>query len=254
MAKHIQFFTEAKVELGRMADEATGNPTGEIEATLTTWGAREGVDGRRFFYRPEAFEMWHEGWMEAGRPLPMYFQHSSDMMPVGEWSKFDITDEGMTGTGKLFLNTTAGSDLYTIMKESPRMVGGVSVGAYADEYQMVDENGEPTDDPDSFFQIMKGGLAEVSIVMNPNNPKAEISRLEYWMDNKPNPRVIEKALRDAGLSRKDATAASALLKQIIEQRDAESAKQPANLGEPDAAVKLLEALQYRELLKAIATR
>jgi predicted metal-dependent hydrolase len=74
------------------------------------------------------------------------------------------------------------------------------------------------------------------------------------MDNKPNPRVIEKALRDAGLSRKDATAASALLKQIIEQRDAESAKQPANLGEPDAAVKLLEALQYRELLKAIATR
>jgi hypothetical protein len=188
----------------------------------------------------------------------MYFQHSSDMMPVGEWSKFDITDEGMTGTGKLFLNTTAGSDLYTIMKESPRMVGGVSVGAYADEYQMVDENGDPvaagSGDYDGFFQIIRGGLAEVSIVMNPNNPKAEISRLEYWMDNKPNPRVIEKALRDAGLSRKDATAASALLKQIIEQRDAESAKQPANPSESDAAVKLLEALQYRELLKAIATR
>ena len=35
--KHVQFFTEAKVELGRMADEATGEPTGEIEATLTTW-------------------------------------------------------------------------------------------------------------------------------------------------------------------------------------------------------------------------
>ena len=253
--KHVQFFSEAKVELGRMADEATGEPTGEIEATLTTWGAREGADGRRFFYTPAAFEAWQEGWMEAGRPLPMYFQHSSDMMPVGEWSKFDITDEGMTGTGKLFLNTTAGSDLYTIMKESPRMVGGVSVGAYADEYQMVDENGEPTDDPDSFFQIMKGGLAEVSIVMNPNNPKAEISRLEYWMGDKPNPRTIEKALRDAGLSRKDAAAASGLLKSIIEQRDAAvTTSQPANPSESDAAVKLLEALQYRELLKAIATR
>lgn len=135
------------------------------------------------------------------------------------------------------------------------MVGGVSVGAYADEYQMVDENGEPTDDPDSFFQIMKGGLAEVSIVMNPNNPKAEISRLEYWMGNKPNPRTIEKALRDAGLSRKDAAAASGLLKSIIEQRDAAvTTSQPANPSESDAAVKLLEALQYRELLKAIATR
>jgi hypothetical protein len=141
------------------------------------------------------------------------------------------------------------------MKESPRMVGGVSVGAYADEYQMVDENGEPTDDPDSFFQIMKGGLAEVSIVMNPNNPKAEISRLEYWMGDKPNPRTIEKALRDAGLSRKDAAAASGLLKSIIEQRDAAvTTSQPANPSESDAAVKLLEALQYRELLKAIATR
>jgi hypothetical protein len=160
----------------------------------------------------------------------------------------------MTGTGKIFLNTTAGSDLYTIMKESPRMVGGVSVGAYADEYQMVDENGDPTGKDDGFFQIVKGGLAEVSIVMQPNNPKAEISRLEYWMDNKPNPRVIEKALRDAGLSRKDATAASALLKQIIEQRDVESVKQPANPSDSDAAVKLLEALEYRELLKAIATR
>ena len=251
--KNLQFICEAKVQLGQDADESA-NPTGKIEARVTTWGAREGADGRRFFYTPEAFEVWHEMWMEAGRPLPMYFQHSSDTMPVGEWSKFDITEEGMTGTGKIFLNTTSGSDLYTIMKESPRMVGGVSVGAYANEYRMVDENGEPTDDPDTFFQIVKGGLAEVSIVMQPNNPKAEISKLEYWMDNKPNPRVIEKALRDAGLSRKDATAASALLKQIIEQRDVESVRQPANPSDSDAAVKLLEALEYRELLKAIATR
>jgi hypothetical protein len=45
-----------------------------------------------------------------------------------------------------------------------------------------------------------------------------------------------------------------LLKQIIEQRDVESVKQPANPSDSDAAVKLLEALEYRELLKAIATR
>ena len=141
--------------------------------------------------------------------------------------------------------------------ESLGVVNGDSVRVKTEigEAIFICEEGKAgSGDYDGFFQIIRGGLAEVSIVMNPNNPKAEISRLEYWMDNKPNPRVIEKALRDAGLSRKDATAASALLKQIIEQRDAESAKQPAQPSDSDAAVKLLEALQYRELLKAIATR
>jgi hypothetical protein len=45
----IKFFTESKVALGVSADEAQGN-MGEIEATVTTWGAREGADGRKFNY------------------------------------------------------------------------------------------------------------------------------------------------------------------------------------------------------------
>ena len=43
--KNLQFICEAQVQLGRDADEST-NPSGKIEARVTTWGAREGADGQ----------------------------------------------------------------------------------------------------------------------------------------------------------------------------------------------------------------
>ena len=52
--KNITLVCEAKLDLGKSADEAA-NPTGAIEARVTTWGAREGADGRRFNYQPEGF-------------------------------------------------------------------------------------------------------------------------------------------------------------------------------------------------------
>jgi len=39
----------------------------------------------------------------------------------------------MKAEGRLYVNTTMGSDLYKVMQESPQMFGGVSVGAYAEE-------------------------------------------------------------------------------------------------------------------------
>lgn len=249
----IQFVLEAQVALGRTADEQM---QGALEAMVTTWGAREGMDGRRFFYTPAAFEVWYEQFEQRGRPLPMYFQHQAESaMPVGEWTEFEFTDEGMRGKGKMYLKTQAGADLYTIMKESPRMIGGVSVGAYADEFQMVDEDGEQTEDPDGYFQILKGGLQEVSIVMQPNNVNAQISRLEYWREGKPNPRTIEQSLRDAGLTRRDAHKASSLLKSILDQRDAvtTSISKPDVVSDSDGRA-LLELLTARQLAKHLSTR
>ena len=50
----IKFFNEAKVALGVSADESA-DVVGAIEATVTTWGPREGADGRKFNYKPEGF-------------------------------------------------------------------------------------------------------------------------------------------------------------------------------------------------------
>ena len=260
MTKDIKFLFESKVALGVKADEAEGS-SGVIEATVTTWGAREGADGRKFNYKPEGFAQWADEFAKSGKPLPMYFQHNDMSMPVGEWQEFSFTDEGMNAKGRLFTNTTAGKDLYTIMKESPAMVGGVSVGAYADEYSMVDAEGmEVGADEDGFFQITKGGLREVSIVMQPNNLECNISKLEcFRADGSLDLKLIEKALRDAKLSRKDATTASSIFKKIIETRDEPTIideKAPIQ-SDADAVVdeqKILNAFAERELLKILNNR
>jgi len=262
--KNLILVCEAKVKLGQDADEAQ-SPSGMIEARATTWGPREGADGRKFNYKPEGFMDWADEFNNSGKPMPMFLNHNDMGMPIGQWEQVAFDEQGMTAKGRLYLNTVGGSDAYSVLKESPNMFGGVSVGAYADEAQMVDAEGNTLDlgidSDEGFFQITKGGLREISVVMYPNNPEANIQRLEYFdADGHANPRIIEKALRDAGLSRKDATTASSVLKKVLEMRDAEpkaieEAPQPS---ESEAVVNeaetILKALEERELLKALSNR
>lgn len=264
MTKNVTFVFESQVALGVSADESMDS-AGKIEAMLTTWGAREGADGRRFNYQPEPFKQWAKEFAAIGKPLPMYFQHNDMSMPVGQWDEFEFTDEGMIGKGNIFTNTSAGKDLYTIMKESPMMVGGVSVGAYADEYIWTDENGDPFPAgsadvwDEGYFSITKGGLSEVSIVMQPNNPMANISKLEYFReDGSFNLKVFEKALREAGISKKDATTAASIFGKATAKRDVETVNvEPTTEmrdAESDAAKEFLEYLEQRDLLKALEAR
>ena len=255
--KTLNLICEAKLNLNEKA--SNGEPSGQIEARITTWGAREGADGRKFFYKPEGFMQWAKEFAEMGRPLPMYVNHNADAIPVGEWTMIEMDDEGMNASGRLYLNTTAGSDLYQVMKESPNMFGGVSVGAYAEEYQMVNAAGDPDQSEDAYFQITKGGLRETSVVMHPNNMAAEIKKLEYFRpDGSADLKVLEEALRDAGLSKQMSVAAASVFKTVIEQRDAvekpiENAPTQSD-SDAEATAEILAALEQRELLKLLDKR
>ena len=256
--KTLNLICEAKLNLNEKA--TNGQPTGLIEARITTFGPREGADGRKFFYKPEGFMDWAKEFAEMGRPLPMYVNHNADAIPVGEWTSIEMDDEGMNASGRLFLNTSAGSDLYQVMKESPNMFGGVSVGAYAEEYQMVNAEGEPDQSEDAYFQITKGGLRETSVVMHPNNMKAEIKKLEYFRpDGSADLKVLEEALRDAGLSKQMSVAAASVFKTVIEQRDAvkepiENAPIQSDSDAEATEAEILAALEQRELLKLLDQR
>lgn len=254
MTEKVLMVCEAKLVL-----EKANSNSGVIEARVTSWGAREGADGRRFNYQPEGFMDWANEFSKAGRPLPMFVNHSADAIPVGEWTSFEFDDTGMTATGRLYMNTSAGRDLYQVMKESPMMFGGVSVGAYAEEYQMVNAAGEPDQTDEAYFQITKGGLREVSVVMYPNNPMAEVHKLEYFRpDGSADLKVLEKALRDASLSKKDAVTAASVFKKVLEQREAPAPIENAPpLSDSDAEVtnaEILVALEQRELLKILSNR
>jgi HK97 family phage prohead protease len=257
--KNLMLVCEAKLSLDE--SESSSN-RGSIEARATTWGAREGLDGRRFNYQPEGFAQWADEFSKADKPLPMFLNHNDSGMPVGQWNEFTFDEEGMTAKGQIYMNTVGGSDLHSVLKESPNMFGGVSVGAFAEEAALVDEEGNPTKEADGYFRITKGGLREVSVVMYPNNPSSEISRLEAFdAEGHLLIRVIEKTLREAGLTRKDATTASLVFKRVVEAREAlnEALDPQPNQGEPDAvatkqADEILKALKERELLKALSQR
>jgi len=256
--KTLNLICEAKLNLNEKA--SNGEPSGQIEARITTFGPREGADGRKFYYKPEGFMQWAKEFAEMGRPLPMYVNHNADAIPVGEWTMIEMDDEGMNASGRLYLNTTAGSDLYQVMKESPNMFGGVSVGAYAEEYQMVNADGEPDQSDEAYFQITKGGLRETSVVMHPNNMKAEIKKLEYFRpDGSADLKVLEEALRDAGLSKQMSVAAASVFKTVIEQRDAvetpiENAPTQSDSDAEATEAEILAALEQRELLKLLDKR
>jgi HK97 family phage prohead protease len=262
MTKNLMMVCEAKLVME--AQSADKEPTGKIEARVTTWGAREGADGRKFNYQPEGFMDWAKTFSAEGKPLPMFLNHAADAMPVGEWTQFEFDDDGMTAEGRLYMNTTAGSDLYQIMKESPMMFGGVSVGAYADEYQYVDENGMPMmagdDTNEGYFQITKGGLREVSVVMYPNNPQAEVHKLEYFReDGSANLKNLEKTLREAGISKKDAVTSASVFKKVLELRDAiqapiENAPLQSESDVDVTEADILKALEMRELSKTLDKR
>ena len=255
--KNLMLICEALVTLGQDADESVA-PSGSIEARATTWGAREGADGRKFNYQPEGFAQWADEFSKAGKPLPMFLNHNDMGMPVGQWDEFAFDKEGMTAKGRIFMNTVGGSDLHSVLKESPKMFGGVSVGAYADEAQMTDENGDALD-PDAdqeegYFQITKGGLREVSVVMYPNNLNAEIHKLEFSGLTE---RKIEKVLRDAGLSRKDASTASSSLKGYITRDAGVVIENSPTQRDADAVVnetEILLALEQREILSMLNKR
>ena len=271
--KNLTLICEAQVQLAASENESQ-NPSGMMEARVTTWNARSGEDGRKFNYQPEGFMDWVTEFNSSDKPLPMFLNHNDLGMPMGEWTEFVMDDEGMTAKGRLYTNTVGGNDLYQILKESPKMFGGVSVGAYAEEARWVDEDGNPFENgpdgtmwsnPDfdyekAYFQIIKGGLREVSVVMYPNNPNAEIQKLEAFdAEGHVNPRVLEKALRDAGLNKKDATTASSIFKRVLEQRDApKPVEVTPTQSDSDAVVNeadaLLAAFEARELAKALEKR
>ena len=73
--KNYTLICEAQVQLAAGANEAE-NPSGMMEARVTTWGAREGADGRKFNYQPEGFMDWAEAFNSGDKPLPMFLNHN----------------------------------------------------------------------------------------------------------------------------------------------------------------------------------
>ena len=120
---------------------------------------------------------------------------AEDMTPIGIWTQMEEDSTGLKVSGKL-ADIPRARDLYTLMKMTPRpAINGLSIGYIVKDYT---PRTAPTD-PRRTIKNVK--LLEVSPVTFPANLKARVTDVKSAP-----PSEIERLLRDAGLSAREAKA------------------------------------------------
>ena len=136
-----------------------------------------------------------------------------DLIPVGKWTSMSEDMHGLACKGQLInLDTESGKRLYGAMKEG--QLDGLSIGYQAKDFTRGTKENEPR-------RTLKAiHLIEVSPVTFPANTSALISGIKSRraLDIT----SIERALRDAGLSRNEAKALLAEGYKALSLRDAET--------------------------------
>ena len=144
----------------------------------------------------------------AQRPVvKMLWNHKSDLMPIGVYTKMEEREGGLYVEGKLS-DTQLGRDAAVLLKDGA--IDSMSIGYVVKEHEYKDDGVRIIKDLDLF---------EVSLVNFPMNEKAVITQVKS-LDVK----EIERVLREAGLSRSQAKAiACAGIKSLREVGDEEKA-------------------------------
>jgi hypothetical protein len=88
-----------------------------------------------------------------------------------------------------------------------------------------------------------------------------VQQLEFFRpDGTADLKILEKALRDAGLSKKDAVTSASVFRKVLSQREADQSPTDNTPAQSDSdaevteAQQLLAALEQRELLKQLDKR
>lgn len=148
----------------------------------------------------------------AGRAgVPMLLYH--DMRrPIGKWSEFTETSDGLITKGKIAVKTRDGGEAYELANAGA--LGGLSIGYDPIVKRMAGKVRE----------LVELALHEVSLVTIGMNPKALITGVKEILEagELPSVREFEEFLRDAGGFSKSQAAACA------------SACKPHLRGEPEA--------------------
>lgn len=148
--------------------------------------------------------------------------------PIGVITQLYENAKGLRVDGKLALDVEKGSDAYALMK-----MGALSLSI---GYQALDSKSLGT--KGGGRRLIEINLYEVSAVSMPSNTDAKIISVKLTDQN--NPRVVEKILRDAGISRLHAKRILSIGKKAF-RRD-------AVLADHNLSQKLIAAKRAIELI------
>jgi uncharacterized protein len=136
---------------------------------------------------------------KAGDPIPMLWQHDPSQ-PIGVWDKFDEDSIGLKVEGELFMDIPQAKGIHTMMRR--KAVKGLSIGYRTKRHEIDRMTGAR--------KLLEVELGEISAVTFPMLPEATLTSVKG--DSEINPRELEQALREAGLSRADAVKAVAVFR------------------------------------------
>ena len=167
------------------------NADGTVEGYGSVFGVRDNYDD---VISKGAFIQSLKDHKAAGTMPAMLWQHDADK-PIGVWTEMVEDEKGLRIKGQLALETVKGKEAHALLKMGA--LNGLSIGFMSKEWAY---------DRDTEVRTLTAiDLWEVSLVTFPANEKARVTNVKS-ADEMATPKDAEKALRDAGFSKSDATA------------------------------------------------
>lgn len=164
---------------------------GTIEGYGSVFGVRDNYDD---VIAKGAFVQSLKDHKAAGTMPAMLWQHDADK-PIGVWTEMVEDEKGLRIKGQLAMETVKGKEAHSLLKMGA--LNGLSIGFMSKEWAYDRETEVRT--------LTAIDLWEVSLVTFPANEKARVTNVKS-ADEMATPKDAEKALRDAGFSKSDATA------------------------------------------------
>jgi HK97 family phage prohead protease len=142
----------------------------------------------------------------SGRKVKLLWQHDPTQ-PIGVWDELQEDERGLYGKGRIAKDVAKGAEAMSLLRMGA--MDGISIG-----YRTIQAEREGNG---AVRKLIEVDLFEASLVTFPMNELATVTDIKSIATE----RDFEAFLRDAGFSRKEATAiASHGFKAIAGQRDA----------------------------------
>lgn len=191
-----QFF-RCPLEIKAVAD---GDEPGTFQGYGSVYDVRDSYDD---VVVKGAFRDTLKAWKAKGKLPPMLLQHGGgmfgssalDAIPIGKWEEMREDDIGLFVKGRLLaMDTDRGRTIYAATKEGG--LDGLSIGFSPKQVKVGTKPTEPA------RTLQKVDLWEVSLVVWPANTDARVESVKSASEY--TERDLERLLRDAGFSRRDA--------------------------------------------------
>jgi HK97 family phage prohead protease len=197
-----------------------GEEAGLIEGYASKFGL---LDRGGDIVEKGAFKASIADWKRKKQMPPILWQHDP-YTPIGVWTELKEDDVGLYVKGRLILDVPQAAIARALIKAGA--VTGFSIGYLTEERDIDRQTGAR--------HLKKVALWEISPVTFPMLPEARIAGVKGDF----NPQLLERSLRDEGLSIRDAKAAVSVFRKTA-LRDAGSSE----TGPRDGASEMLMTLR-----------